>query len=270
MILIRYSEIFLKGKNRPEFERRLVENIRLAPQQNNSSSKVILKRARILVDDDPMVHLLEKIPGIQNFSVSEPVSLDILEMRKKAISIAKTKKFNSFKVSCQRMDKDFFMNSMEIERSVGEEIFENMHKKVDLKKPELTIFIEIAEKKAFIFTEKIQGIGGLPIGISGRIFALIEDEQGLNAARLMMKRGCIVFPVYFQESTYLEKIQELSPGFKIKSFKITDFKELLSHSKKLKINTISVSDKIENIKKYNTNLLVLRPLISVLENENIP
>lgn len=264
MIIIRYSEIFLKGKNRINFERRLVENIRFALKDHNSESKIRAVRNRILVDDDNASYLKD-VFGVHSISIAKGLPIDIAILKEEAFHIAESNKdkFKTFKIDTKRINKDNQLNSVTIDRDVGERIYEELQKKVSLDNPEFTIYLEIIDE-AYIFTEKIAGPGGLPLGVEGKIFALIEDKEGLTAAKMMMRRGCIVFPIYFEENKFKDEIQKLSPGFKIKEFKIAAFDELDQIAYKLDVKAIAVPDTIAAIKDYSTGLPIFRPLISTL------
>ncbi len=267
MIIIRYSEIFLKGKNRINFERRLVENIRFALKANGSQSKIRAVRNRILVDDDSAIYLKE-VFGVHSISIAKGLPVDIAVLKEEAFKIAQEnkEKFTTFKIDTKRINKDNQLNSVGIDRDVGDRIYEELHKKVSLDNPQFTIFIEIIDE-AYMFTQKIAGPGGLPLGAEGKVFAIIDNEDGLTAAKMMMRRGCIIFPVYFKDNKAKDEIQKISPGFKIKEFKIESFEELKELdliAEKMDVKALIVPDTIDTIQEYNTALPIFRPLISTL------
>lgn len=217
MILIHYGEIGLKGKNRKMFEDVLVKNIRkiLKDEIENirrEYGRIILEE-REGVDYKKIKEKLEKMPGIENFSFTIPLPLDLEEIKSKALEIAEKKQFSSFKVYAKRSNKRFPFSSIEINEIIGKEIKEKLSKKVDLRNPELTIFIEIGNKNAYIYTEKYKGIGGLPAGSQGKVIALISG--GIDspvASWLMMKRGCkVIFLHFYNENlvAYPRKVEEI-------------------------------------------------------------
>jgi thiamine biosynthesis protein ThiI len=124
---------------------------------------------------------------------------------------------NSFCVRVQRSNKNFPLTSVDIEKRVGTFIVKNLKKKVDLENPDITLFIEIVENYAFLYTEKISGLGGLPVGTAGKAICLLSD--GIDspvAAWQMMKRGLEIVFVHFYAYAYaknekqsLEKIREI-------------------------------------------------------------
>ena len=217
MILIHYGEIGIKGKNRAVFENCLVRNIKKA--LGNEIEKIYREYGRILVKEGEKVNhemlkeKLAKIPGIENFSFAYEVDLDIEEMKKIAMEIAKNEKFSTFKISARRSNKEFPYSSMQINEIVGEEIKEKLNKKVKLENPELTIFIEVGNKKAYVYKEKHSGIGGLPVGSQGKVVALLSG--GIDspvAAWLMIKRGCSVVFIHFYNESLVsspKKVEEI-------------------------------------------------------------
>ncbi len=203
MIVIRYAEIGLKGKNRSFFEKCLVQNIK-----NKIKGEVTRPRGRILLetDDKQAMDKLQFIFGIASYSMATKINSDIEEIKNKALELIKKEEFESFKVNCQRMDKEFPLKSPEVNKIVGEFLFENMDKKVSMKNPDITLNIEIMPKQVFIFTKKIQGQGGMPVGSAGKVLSLLSG--GIDSpvsSLLMMKRGCKVDFIHFHNYPYVKK-----------------------------------------------------------------
>ncbi|MFH1314882.1 MAG: tRNA uracil 4-sulfurtransferase ThiI, partial [Candidatus Uhrbacteria bacterium] len=124
--------------------------------------------------------------------------------------------WQTFKVITKRSHKLFPATSMEVSRDVGARVLEQTKKAVDIHNPDLTIQIEITEKQTYIFTEKIPGAGGLPVGSSGTVVSLLSG--GIDspvASWQLMKRGCQVIFVHFHSAPQtsqeaIDKVQELS------------------------------------------------------------
>lgn len=217
MILIHYGEIGIKGKNRAAFENCLVRNIRKALK--GEIVKIRREYGRIIVEEKEDANLnfirerLSKIPGIENFSFVTVASPDIEDIKEKAFHIAKKASFSTFRIAARRASKNFPYTSMKVNEIVGEEIRKKLGKKVDLENPDLTIFIEIGDKEAYVYKEKLKGIGGLPVGSQGKVVALLSG--GIDspvASWLMMKRGCSVFFVHFYNENLVaspKKIEEI-------------------------------------------------------------
>ena len=210
-IVIHYGEIGTKGKNRKQFEEQLISNIKQGLEGNYS--KIQRRYGKIVVIDaknkKKAKETLSLMPGIANFAFAEKVEKEFEIIKKKTFEKAKKLEFDSFKVETIRSDKTFPMKSGEVSREVGGEIFTKLKKKVKLKNPEVTFFIEIGEKHAYIYHEKFQGIGGLPIGSSGKVVVMLSG--GIDspvAAYMMMKRGCSVVLCHFMNETVLTKESE--------------------------------------------------------------
>jgi len=100
----------------------------------------------------------------------------------------------SFAIRSTRVGTHTF-SSQQVAIQIGNDIVKATHAKVDLTHPDVTLFIEIRDKKSFLFTEKIKGVGGLPLGTQGKILALVENPFSFLAAWYLMRRGCNVLIV---------------------------------------------------------------------------
>jgi thiamine biosynthesis protein ThiI len=220
-IICHYSEIGLKGKNRRFFEEKLVENIKKALKERDYFSDVKRISGRILIQltkkgikkEDEISKALKNVFGIANFAFVESCESEIEEIKKKAFEILEGKRFKSFKILTQRSDKRFLLSSKEVNERVGEYILKKskIQKpkskiKVDLERPDITIFIEIVEGKAFLYLEKISGPGGLPVTTGGKAVALISG--GIDspvAAYFVMKRGIKIIFLHFHAYPFTKK-----------------------------------------------------------------
>lgn len=214
-IIIHYAEIGTKGENRPFFEKKLVENIKLALGKGYNVKRLY---GRISIeskktDSKRVRNVLENIPGIANFSFAIKTKLNIADMKKKALLMAQKHKENNktFRIEAKRSNKNFPYNSLRINEMLAGDIIRSCKLKVDLTKPDLTIYVEVAEKNAFIYAEKIKGIGGLPVGTSSKAVCLLSG--GIDspvAAYSMMRRGCKIVFVHFcqryEKNNKIEKI----------------------------------------------------------------
>jgi thiamine biosynthesis protein ThiI len=139
----------------------------------------------------------------------EKTARDIDELRARILESLNGARFESFRIETQRGDKTFPLNSPEINRQLGAAVKEQSGARVDLSNPELTVTVEILPHDAFFGFEKISGAGGLPVGASGRLVALISG--GIDspvAAYRMMKRGCRLIFVHFHSAPYLDKTSQ--------------------------------------------------------------
>jgi thiamine biosynthesis protein ThiI len=113
--------------------------------------------------------------------------------------------FESFRITVQRSDKRYPSTSLEMERSLGADVKAASGARVDLTNPEKTFQVEITPKGAYLHTERINGAGGLPVGVSGRVVCLLSG--GIDspvAAWRTLSRGCQVSFVHFQSFPYLD------------------------------------------------------------------
>ncbi len=208
MIIVRYGEISLKKGKRRIFERKLAENIKNALRKNGIDCKIKILRGRIIVDaPEHAKNIISNQPGVVSVSPATEMNYDeIKEYLKKKLQGLNPK---SFKVDTQRVDKTFPLKSMEINEEIGAFVVKNFGWRVNLTNPEFIIGIEIILGKAYVFFEKIRGPGGLPVGIEGRVIALISG--GIDspvAAYLMMKRGVEVIALHFHQNEKGQKIVE--------------------------------------------------------------
>ncbi len=209
--IIHYSEIAIKGKNRTFFENKLIDNIKKA--LNKDLIKVYKRYGRIICDCKKYPDNLQHIPGITFFSETIKSKPDLAQIKKDSLNLLKTKNFQTFKVIAKRSNKDFKTNSSQINNILGEHILTKLNKKVDVKNPDLKLYIEVCEKEVFIYTEKQKGIDGLPTTSSGKLISSLSG--GIDspvASFLMMKRGCKIIFVHFHNQTQqgvLTKIKDL-------------------------------------------------------------
>lgn len=220
--VIHYSEIALKGNNKRHFENQLMKNIaeKTKIQPKKLYSRIIISLDK-KADFEGIEKSLKSIPGIANFSFAKKAKLDYESIKKEGINILKNLEFETFKVNSKRQNKEFKMNSLELSGKLGYDIINELGKKAKMKNPDIELFIEICDKNAYLYAEKIKGIGGLPIGVSGKVAALLSG--GIDspvAAYSMMKRGCSIVLVHafnnsINESGVLSKIEKLAKQLSI-------------------------------------------------------
>ncbi|TKJ17550.1 tRNA 4-thiouridine(8) synthase ThiI [Candidatus Woesearchaeota archaeon B3_Woes] len=218
-IVIHYDEIGLKGKNRGHFERLLINNIKKKTGKLVKSIKREVGQITLTIDGEnysKLKDILSKIPGIAYFSFAKKASLDFKKLKKEVIDFLKETTFSTFKVDTHRHDKQYKLNSMKINELLGEAIINAYNKKVKLTNPDLILKIEISHKTTYISYESIEGVGGLPTNPNQKVVALLSGGfDSPVASYLMMKRGCQVILVHFQNknqatSAVENKIIELS------------------------------------------------------------
>jgi thiamine biosynthesis protein ThiI len=220
-VLVHYHEIALKRGNRSAFVNRLVDNVGRA-LRGTGVKRVRSVPGRIVVnlaphaDWEEISRRLHYVCGIANYSLSWRAERDIDAITAKVLEAIDGRRFATFAVRAKRADKSFHLPSPEINRIVGGAVEAQSHAAVDLKTPELTITIEVVPHEAFVALERLPGPGGLPVGSSGTVLALLSG--GIDspvAAWRMMRRGCEVAFIHFhgapyQDRTSRDKVTELT------------------------------------------------------------
>lgn len=213
VILVRYGEILLKGLNRPVFEDKLMKNIKRS-LYGLGKIKVKKSQSRIYVEPEVenydlqgAVDRLTKVFGIVSVSIVskietnfDVISKTVLEVVEK---IKKEKKVATFKVVTKRGNKHFPMTSQEINCEIGGIILDNNSDlAVDVNNPDFTVYIEVREE-TYIYTEKIEGSCGMPVGTNGRAMLLLSG--GIDspvAGWSIAKRGVEIQAVHFYSYPY--------------------------------------------------------------------
>jgi thiamine biosynthesis protein ThiI len=213
-VLIRYHEIALKKGNRQYFTELLKRNL-LAAVKDLGAKEIRSLPARLLltfrdsVDPALAVERIGRVFGVANFSVVERTARDIDALRSRILESIDAIHFASFRIETQRGDKTFPLTSPEINRQLGAAVKGKSGARVDLTSPELTVTVEILPRDAFFGFHKIAGPGGLPVGASGRVVALISGGfDSPVAAYRMMQRGCRAIFVHFHSAPYQDKTSQ--------------------------------------------------------------
>lgn len=235
-IICHYHEIGLKGKNRRFFEEKLIENIKRVLKRRDFefvkriSGRIIVKLNKGGSKNEKEIkESLKNVFGIAYFASASISPQKIKNIQEKALEILKNpeyhkslgfgygagKKFKTFRITTKRSKKDFYLTSQQVNEKVGEYILKKLKAKVKLENPDINCFIEIVEKYAFLYLEKIKGLGGLPVTVSGKSVVLLSG--GIDspvASFLAMKRGIKVIFVHlhahpFTSAASIEKAKKL-------------------------------------------------------------
>ena len=210
--LVKYGEIGLKGKNRFYFEETLVKRIEEALAKIDGTFTVTRPQGRIFVegsgfDEDEVIDALSKVFGIiwicpcvmTDDTGFDDLSKQIIDYLKEELG---DKPF-TFKVEARRARKNYPMNSMEINRELGERILDAFPaSKVDVHHPEHLVEVEIRERINFhIFYHK--GVGGMPVGTAGKARLLLSGGIDSPVAGYMIaRRGVTIDATYFHAPPY--------------------------------------------------------------------
>lgn len=213
-VLIRYHEIALKKGNRPYFTELLKRNLLssmdgLGPKEIKSLPGRLLLLLKREADAADMRRRLEAVFGVANFSFVERTPRDIEALTSAIVRSIDGRRFDSFRVETKRGDKTFSLTSPQINACIGAAVQKLTGSRVDLTGADLTISVEILPDDAFFAFDKIPGAGGLPVGASGRVAALISGGfDSPVAAYRMMRRGCRVCFIHFHSAPYLDKTSQ--------------------------------------------------------------
>ena len=212
IILCKYGEIALKGLNKSSFESTLVKNVKRRLRRFGkfdywrSQSTLYISPLEDSIDMDEVLESVGKIFGIVKMykaleveKTMEAILGDTLDYLADALEDAQT-----FKVEAKRADKKFPHKSPEICAELGHVILEKFpHLSVDVHEPDVTVFVEIREKHAFVNAMKFDGAGGLPIGTSGRGMLLLSGGIDSPVAGYMLaKRGMQIQAIHFEAPPY--------------------------------------------------------------------
>jgi len=197
-LIVRYGEISLKKGKRRDFENKLVENLRMKIKRKGYEGKIIRKQGRIIVEGNVPPDIVAKTPGVVSVSPADIVKEEEVEeyIEEKFSGLSP----ESFRITVQRIDKKYPKTSMEIASDVGELFVKKFGWKVNLSNPGLEIFVEVIDNKLYFFTEKIEGVGGLPVGTQGKLVSLLSGGMDSPVATfLMMRRGAEITALHFSQ-----------------------------------------------------------------------
>ena len=215
IILFKQGEIVLKGLNRREFEIKLISNIRrrLKPFGEfnvYSMQSTVYAEPQGDCDMDGAYDAAKTIFGANSVVLSAACEKEKDAIVETAVSYLGTQleAARSFKVESKRSDKRFPMNSIELSRYVGAMLHERYpHLKPDMHTPELLVNVEIRDLAAYVHGYAELGAGGLPVGVGGRMAALLSG--GIDspvAIHMMAKRGVKIIPVHFFSFPYTSEL----------------------------------------------------------------
>ena len=254
VVIVRYSELHLKGKNRGYFERVLIINMEKALK--GLKHEIKRQSGRYLIegfdefDTDEIVSRLKKVFGIHSLSVALKVKSDMNAIYNAAEEVCFES--GSFKVETHRADKTFPLNSLQISAEIGGRLLsKRKNLSVDVHNPQFIVNIDVRENgTTLVFNEFFKGAGGMPVGTSGNGLLLISG--GIDspvAGHMIAKRGMQVNCIHFHSYPYTnmqarDKVIELA-------------KVLSSYTCGTKLHIVSVTHIQEEIhKKCNGEYMV--------------
>jgi len=209
VLVLHYHEIWLKGGNKNYFLGRLKAAVKQALSDLPIESLGTVSERVLLVpgeetDIPVMLERLRRVFGLAYIALARQVPASLAELAPAACEMMTAKKPRTFAVRAKIADSAFKLNSMELERELGRAILDELRARqgdveVNLDHPEVTCWVEVIPGRALIFTDRVEGAGGLPPATGGRLVALLSGGfDSAVAAYKMMRRGAhITFAHFF-------------------------------------------------------------------------
>jgi tRNA uracil 4-sulfurtransferase len=200
VIVAHYHELWLKGRNRGFFLKKLAMALRqgldgIPLERIEQPGDRLVVHLAPGASVDAALERLQRVFGIAYYAVAKPVERDLQALCRAAWEEIEPLKFSTFAVRAKRSDKSFPHRSMDIESVVGRYLLDQLRARgsdarVDLSQPDITCRIEITPGPALVYARKIPGPGGLPANTAGRMMCLLSGGyDSAVAAYHMMKRG---------------------------------------------------------------------------------
>ena len=208
--MVHYHEIGLKGRNRSTFENRLMRNLSTALAGTETGRPRKLP-GRIIVPFEPgadrgvIRERLTRVFGVANVGLGVGGTLDLDALYDVAWDQIRERDYATFAVRARKAHSAFPFSAREINEKVGAFLLERSGKRVNLSEPDLTCYIEIVGDLVIVYAERVRGAGGLPVGSSGKVVALVSSgiDSPVAAAR-MMRRGSRVVFVHFHSQPFTD------------------------------------------------------------------
>jgi tRNA uracil 4-sulfurtransferase len=199
-LLVRYGELALKSPPvRREFERTLQRNILGQFLAAGRTCRLRADHGHLYVESDDetsAIRLVRRVFGVTSVSPVEeiPTSLEGIRARVVAWADPLLPSGSSFAVRARRTGSHTF-TSQELARDLGSRLmtqWPDRHLTVDLETPAVELFVEVRGPRTYLYSHRVRGPGGFPLGVAGKVVALVDSPRGAVGAYLMMKRGCRV------------------------------------------------------------------------------
>lgn len=223
LVVLRYGELTLKGKNRHRFEKAVYEQIKKAMRPFGSVTfQREFGRLYMELHDEPYTEIerrLKKIIGLTSFSpvYTAPLELEAIQ----AVAIRAMQSLEqppaTFKASVRRVNKQFPYDSQEMNKLVGGYVLQAMPTlKVDVNRPDAELKVELREERALVYSKVVRGAGGFPLGTNGK--AMLMLSGGIDspvAGYLALRQGLKIEAVHFHSYPYTsersqQKVKDLA------------------------------------------------------------
>jgi thiamine biosynthesis protein ThiI len=203
--LVRHGDVGVKSSAvQAGMERRLRDNLAAMLEDRGVDGDVEREWGRVIVrteDPDAAADAASDTFGVVSASpaISVPAELEAI---RNALGDAAREHYEegAFAVDARRAGEHDF-DSHDVNREGGDAVWDavepSFEPEVDLDDPDITFSVEVRHEEAFVFLEKRDGPGGLPLGSQDPLVGLVSG--GIDspvAAWDVMKRGSPVVPLY--------------------------------------------------------------------------
>ncbi len=245
VVLIKYGELTTKKGNRKFFVNTLYQNMQKKLKDDRVKISRDLSRMYLSFAEEDLDKILKKLNeifGIHCYQVAYQINNEIETIQKQALEIMK-EKTGTFKVETKRVNKNFPIPSLDFSRQIGGLILKNNpHLTVDVHHPDTTLMIEILDQVTYLYTDKVMGLGGYPVGVQAKGMLMLSG--GIDSpvsGYLALKRGIQLEAVYF------EAIPHTSIEARNKVITLT--KKLTKYTDSIKLHIVPFTEIQEEIYK---------------------
>jgi tRNA uracil 4-sulfurtransferase len=209
-LVAHYHEVGLKGRNRNFFETTLTRNLKRA-LRGTGYARVRRGFGRVFIEFKPAAQIDDAVEraarvfGIAYLGVGTKVTPDLESIGPVALELMRSRPVESFAVRARRSYSSLATTSQEVNEQIGRLIKDEIGAPVNLSNPHTTLWIELFGGEALVYRDRRRGPGGLPVGVSGRMIALLSG--GIDspvAAWRMARRGAEVEMVHFHGQPYTD------------------------------------------------------------------
>jgi thiamine biosynthesis protein ThiI len=210
-VVVRHGDVGVKSSSvQSDMERRLRENLEAILDDRDIPGEVDREWGRLLVrtpEPEAAADAAADTFGVVSASPALSVPAEMRSIRGAlALTARECYDGGAYAVDARRVG-DHEFGSHDVNREGGDAVWhaveQDVRPEVDLDDPDVTFFVEVRQDEAFIFVEKRDGPGGMPLGSQKPLVALVSG--GIDspvAAWEAMKRGSPVVPLYLDLGPY--------------------------------------------------------------------
>jgi len=277
--IVRCGEVALKGQNKPYFERMLVQRVKKVLKEFEGvkverADGLIFVRTPLELPREDVLKMVGRVFGVDSISPAKEIVIEgmtaedaLSEIGEVAVEVMmdliERKDIKTFKIEGKRADKMFPIESPQIARRIGASVLKGCKVlKVDVHNPQAQLFVNVRRNYAYVYEQKINAFGGLPLGTNGRGLVLLSGGIDSPVATFMMAhRGMLVDAVHFHSYPYtsdraFEKVKDLAQILTMYCGRIR------IHS----INLLPIQEQIvKNCPEDETTILVRRFMMKIAE-----